>query len=74
MIRILNGGHHHNSKNLLVKKSIFRAKYFRGRKIQTDWDIRVEQVEFKDLAVSANSVNGVSAGIVSYKSGNRSAK
>jgi len=49
------------------------AKYFRGRKIQTDWDIRVEQVEFKDLAVSANSVNGVSAGIVSYKSGSRSA-
>jgi len=49
------------------------AKYFRGRKIQTDWDIRVEQVEFKDLAVSANSVNGVSAGIVSNKSGNKSA-
>jgi len=49
------------------------AKYFRGRKIKTDWDIRVEQVEFKDLAVSANSTTGVSAGIVSYKSGNRSA-
>jgi len=48
------------------------AKYFRGRKIQTDWDIRVEQVEFKDLAVSANSTSGVSAGILSYKSGNRS--
>ena len=39
-----------------------------------DWDVRVEQVEFKDLAVSANSTTGVSAGIVSYKSGNRSAK
>ena len=34
----------------------------------------MEQVEFKDLAVSANSVNGVSAGIVSYKSGSRSAR
>ena len=53
---------------------LLRAKYFRGRKIKTDWDIRVEQVEFKDLGVSANSTTGVSAGIVSYKSGNRSAK
>ena len=60
--------------NVLSKIKKSRAKYFRGRKIKTDWDIRVEQVEFKDLAVSANSTTGVSAGIVSYKSGNRSAK
>jgi len=48
------------------------AKYFRGRRIHTDWDIRVEQVEFKDLAVSASSITGVSAGILSFKSGTRS--
>ena len=27
---------------------LIRAKYFRGRKIKTYWDIRVEQVKFKD--------------------------
>ena len=66
-------------ETIIIQKGSFndyvlRAKYFRGRKIKTDWDVRVEQVEFKDLAVSANSTTGVSAGIVSYKSGNRSAK
>ena len=51
-----------------------RPKWFRGKKIHTDWDIRVEQCEFKDLTVSASSDEGTSAGIISYKSGNRTVK
>ena len=47
----------------------FRAKYFRGKRLHTDWDIKVDQVEFKDLSVSASSSEGVTANIKSYKSG-----
>lgn len=37
------------------------SKYFRGKKIHTDWDIRVEQAEFKELTVTASSDGGVTA-------------
>ena len=47
----------------------FRAKYFRGKRLHGDWDIKVDQVEFKDLSVSASSSGGVTANIKSYKSG-----
>ena len=47
----------------------FRAKYFRGKRLHNDWDIKVDQVEFKDLSVSASSSGGVTANIKSYKSG-----
>ena len=47
----------------------FRAKYFRGKRLDGDWDIKVDQVEFKDLSVSASSSGGVTANIKSYKSG-----
>eukprot|EP00092_Neocalanus_flemingeri_P023116 GFUD01025064.1.p1 GENE.GFUD01025064.1~~GFUD01025064.1.p1 ORF type:complete len:627 (+),score=199.24 GFUD01025064.1:96-1976(+) len=56
---------------IIADQNIDWPKWFRGRKIHTDWDIRVEQCEFKDLTVSASSEEGISAGIVSYKSGNR---
>ena len=45
------------------------AKYFRGKRLHTDWDIKVDQVEFKDLSVSASSSGGVTANIRSFKSG-----
>jgi len=47
------------------------AKYFRGRRVHTDWDIKVDQAEFKDLSVSAGSNSGVSATITSFKSGTK---
>ena len=75
MTRTLSGRYQEDLiSNKVILLSSSRAKYFRGRKIHTDWDIRVEQVEFKDLTVSASSMTGVSAGILSYKSGNRSTK
>ena len=58
----------HSSQPLSTFSS-FRAKYFRGRRLHTDWDIKVDQVEFKDLSVSASSSAGVTANIRSYKSG-----
>jgi len=36
------------------------SKYFRGKRVHTDWDIRVEQAEFKELQVTASSETGVS--------------
>jgi len=56
---------------IIADPNIDWPKWFRGKKIHTDWDIRVEQCEFKDLTVSASSDEGTSAGIISYKSGNR---
>ncbi|OTF71577.1 synapsin-like protein, partial [Euroglyphus maynei] len=34
------------------------SKYFRGRRLIGDWDIKVEQAEFKDINLSANSELG----------------
>lgn len=31
------------------------SKYFRGRRIQGDWDVRVEQAEFRELSITASS-------------------
>lgn len=49
----------------------FRSKYFRGKRIHGDYDIRVEQAEFKELSVNANSETGVTASIILAKSGNK---
>ncbi|KAH9419387.1 Asparaginyl-tRNA synthetase, cytoplasmic (Asparagine--tRNA ligase) (AsnRS), partial [Dermatophagoides pteronyssinus] len=34
------------------------SKYFRGRRLIGDWDIKVEQAEFKDINLSANCEHG----------------
>ena len=34
------------------------SKYFRGHRIHGDWDIRVEQAEFSELTVTANTEQG----------------
>jgi len=47
------------------------SKYFRGRRIHGDWDIRVEQAEFSEIAVSASIDQGVLASIVISKNGNK---
>ena len=49
----------------------FRSKYFRGKRIHIDYDIRVEQAEFKELSVNSNSESGVTASIILAKSGNK---
>ena len=36
-----------------------------------DWDIKVDQAEFRDLSVSAGSTAGVTANISSLKTGSK---
>ena len=50
---------------------VFRSKYFRGKRIHGDYDIRVEQAEFKELSVNCNTEAGVTASIILAKSGNK---
>jgi len=49
------------------------SKYFRGKKIHTDWDLRVEQAEFKELTVMANSELGVTVCLPVARGGKLSA-
>ncbi|XP_071552793.1 synapsin [Panulirus ornatus] len=45
------------------------SKYFRGKRIHGDWDIRVEQAEFRELSVTASSEGGVNVSMVVYRNG-----
>lgn len=47
------------------------SKYFRGKRIHTDYDIKVEQAEFKELTVTAAADGGATASIILAKSGNK---
>ncbi|XP_023330999.1 synapsin [Eurytemora carolleeae] len=48
------------------------SKYFRGKRVQTDWDIKVEQAEFRDITVTANTEAGVTVSIfTTNKAGTR---
>jgi len=57
---------------IIANPNIDWQKWFRGRKIHTDWDIRVEQCQFSDLAITANTEEGISVGLVTLKNGQRS--
>lgn len=50
-----------------MKLQIDRSKYFRGRKIQGDWDVRVEQAEFRELSVTASSESGAVVSMAVYR-------
>ncbi len=48
------------------------SKYFRGRRLFAgEFDVRVEQAEFRELTVSAGSESGVTASIVMHKTGSK---
>ncbi|XP_050342529.1 synapsin [Nymphalis io] len=46
------------------------SKYFRGRRLPGEWDIRVEQAEFRELSVTANS-DGSNVSMAVYRSGTK---
>lgn len=46
------------------------SKYFRGRRLPGEWDIRVEQAEFRELSVTANS-DGANISMAVYRSGTK---
>ncbi|XP_074657259.1 synapsin-like, partial [Tubulanus polymorphus] len=47
------------------------SKYFRGRKIFGDWDIRVEQAEFKEINLAAYSDSGTMVDIQVNRNGTK---
>ncbi|XP_072026159.1 synapsin-like [Amphiura filiformis] len=50
------------------------AKYFRGRKIRGDYEIRVEQCEFSELNLTAYSDTGVTVDLRGYRNGQKVAR
>ncbi|XP_046441849.1 synapsin-like [Daphnia pulex] len=47
------------------------SKYFRGRRIHGDWDVRVEQAEFRELSITASTDNGATVSMAVYRSGTK---
>jgi len=56
---------------VIASPSVDWQRWFRGKKIHTDWDIRVEQCQFRDLALTSSSQEGTVTGVVGYKGGSR---
>ncbi|CRK91779.1 CLUMA_CG005411, isoform A [Clunio marinus] len=50
------------------------SKYFRGKRLHGDYDIRVEQAEFSEISVVASGDTGATVSIVSYRSGSKSSR
>ncbi|CAF4779597.1 unnamed protein product [Pieris macdunnoughi] len=46
------------------------SKYFRNRRLPGEWDIRVEQAEFRELTVTANS-DGTNVSMAVYRGGTK---
>jgi len=47
------------------------SKYFRGKRLHGDYDIRVEQADFSEITVVASGEAGPTVSIVSYRSGSK---
>lgn len=47
------------------------SKYFRGKRLHGDYDIRVEQAEFCELGLTANADTGTSVTLTSFRSGSK---
>ena len=48
-----------------------RSKYFRGRRIHGDWDVRVEQAEFREISITGNSESGVLVSMAVIRNGTK---
>lgn len=48
-----------------------RSKYFRGRRIHNDWDVRVEQAEFRELSITAPAENGPIVSMAVFRNGTK---
>lgn len=51
--------------------SLHRSKYFRGRRLHGDFDIRVEQAEFKEITLTANCESGTVVSMGVYRNGTK---
>ncbi|XP_055853109.1 synapsin [Episyrphus balteatus] len=50
------------------------SKYFRGKRLHGDFDIRVEQAEFREISITANAENGPVVSMAVYRGGTRVAR
>jgi hypothetical protein len=48
-----------------------RSKYFRGKRLPGDYDIRVEQAEFKELSITATSDAGTTVSMIVHRGGTK---
>lgn len=51
--------------------SCYRSKYFRGKRLHGDYDIRVEQAEFKELSLTANAESGTTVSMAVFRNGTK---
>jgi hypothetical protein len=49
----------------------YRSKYFRGKRLHGDYDIRVEQAEFKELSLTANAESGTTVSMAVFRNGTK---
>ena len=49
----------------------YRSKYFRGRKVFGDWDVRVEQAEFSEINLAAYTDSGTVVDIQVNRNGTK---
>ncbi|XP_023727743.2 synapsin, partial [Cryptotermes secundus] len=47
------------------------SKYFRGKRLHGDYDIRVEQAEFKELSLTANVESGTTVSMAVFRNGTK---
>ncbi|KDR22299.1 Synapsin, partial [Zootermopsis nevadensis] len=47
------------------------SKYFRGKRLHGDYDIRVEQAEFKELSLTANAESGTTVSMAVFRNGTK---
>jgi Synapsin, N-terminal domain len=48
-----------------------RSKYFRGKRLHGDYDIRVEQAEFKELSLTACADTGAMVSMAVFRNGTK---
>ncbi|XP_055298002.1 synapsin-like [Sitodiplosis mosellana] len=47
------------------------SKYFRGKRLHGDYDIRVEQAEFKEIGLASSSENGTTVSMAVFRGGTK---
>lgn len=47
------------------------SKYFRGKRLHGDYDVRVEQAEFREISLSASAETGTVVALSAYRSGSK---
>nr|CAD7405979.1 unnamed protein product [Timema cristinae] len=60
-----------NLMELKVSVNFSWSKYFRGKRLHGDYDIRVEQAEFKELSLIASADGGTTVSMAVFRNGTK---